>query len=86
MIRQRTMDLRNAPRDKTAERRVLEAARDRLVKSPYRTLRGVSCDLDHGVLRLSGRLPSYYYKQMAQEAVADLHGISQVVNETDVSL
>ena len=39
-----------------------------------------------GVLFLSGRLPSFYQKQLAQEAVAGLAGVAQVINETEVVL
>jgi hypothetical protein len=36
------------------------------------------------VLFLRGPLPTFYLKQLAQEAVARVEGISQVVNETVV--
>jgi osmotically-inducible protein OsmY len=60
------------------------AATDRLSRSPYRSVRGISCEFHRGVLFLRGRLPSYYQKQLAQEAVAGLSGVSQVVNEIEV--
>jgi hypothetical protein len=63
---------------------VAMAASDCLSRSPYRSLRGVSCEFHRGVLFLRGRLPSFYQKQLAQEAVAGLHGVSQVVNEIEV--
>ena len=63
---------------------VTEAARCLLQKSPYGIVRGVSCEYDGGVLVLKGRLPSYYHKQVAQEAVVDLHGVQQVHNEIEV--
>ena len=59
-------------------------ARERLDKSPYTTLRGVACEYRHGVLLLRGQLPSFYHKQLAQEAVARLPGVTQVVNEIEV--
>ena len=40
------------------------------------------CDL--GVLLLKGHLPNFYHKQLAQEAVAWVKGVSQVVNEIEV--
>lgn len=61
-----------------------EAARLRLRSSPYRALRAISCDCSHGVLLLSGRLASFYYKQLAQEAVARVDGVSAVVNRIEV--
>jgi hypothetical protein len=36
------------------------------------------------VLFLRGPLPTFYLKQLAQEAVAGVEGMSQVVNETVV--
>ncbi len=61
-----------------------EAAGECLRNSPYRALRGVRCECDEGVLLLRGRLPSFYHKQLAQEAVARLPGVSQVINEIEV--
>jgi len=47
-------------------------------------VRRVSCEYDGGMLRLHGCLPTFYHKQLAQEAVADLDGVLQVVNQTEV--
>jgi len=55
-----------------------------LEKSPYMTVRNVSCAFEGGVLFLRGRLPSYYHKQLAQEAVAELVGVAEIVNQTEV--
>jgi hypothetical protein len=41
-----------------------------LRSSRYAALKHVSCDYRGGVLLLPGRLPIYYLKQIAQEAVA----------------
>ena len=61
-----------------------EPARDCLQRSPYRPIRSVSCECRQGVLFLRGPLPTFYLKQLAQEAVARVEGILQVVNETVV--
>jgi osmotically-inducible protein OsmY len=63
---------------------VLGQARDRLQANPYTTGKGVSCGWDQGVLRLCGRLPSYYHKQLAQEVVKGLDGVAEVVNDIEV--
>lgn len=42
------------------------------------------CECDDGSLFLRGQVPSYYIKQLAQEAVADMEGVRQVVNEIEV--
>jgi osmotically-inducible protein OsmY len=65
---------------------VTERARERLRQSSHHGLRAVSCEFDRGVLRLRGRLSSFYYKQLAQETVAHLSGVREVVNEVVVSV
>ncbi len=61
-----------------------ELAQDCLRRSPYPAVRRVSCEYCEGVLVLRGRLPSYYHKQVAQEAVARLEGVTGIVNEVEV--
>ena len=61
-----------------------EAARGCLQRSPHFPIRSVSCECRQGVLFLRGPLPTFYLKQLAQETVARVGGISQVVNETVV--
>ena len=41
-------------------------------------------EYDDGMLILHGRLGSYYQKQLAQETVAGVEGVVQVVNEIEV--
>jgi hypothetical protein len=64
--------------------RIAEAANERLRNSPYRPLRDVLCECDWGVLLLRGRLPSFYHKQLAQQAVAGVKGVSQIINQIEV--
>ena len=47
--------------------------------------RGVKCHVADGCLYLSGRLNSWYLKQMAQEAVRDLDGVDEIVNNIRVT-
>jgi osmotically-inducible protein OsmY len=63
---------------------IAEAARRCLRDSRYGALRWISCECDDGVLLLRGHLPSFYLKQHAQEAVAGVEGVTQVVNEIEV--
>jgi osmotically-inducible protein OsmY len=63
---------------------ITEAARARLRTSPYATVRRVSCEYADGVLFLRGPVPSFYHKQLAQETVSRLRGVSEVINETVV--
>ncbi len=63
---------------------IAEAANERLRNSPYRALRKVVCECDQSVLLLRGRLACFFHKQLAQEAVAGVRGVSRVVNEIEV--
>jgi osmotically-inducible protein OsmY len=56
-----------------------------LRRSPYQALKHVACDYHGGVLTLRGRLPTYYLKQRAQEAVAGIGGVGRVANEIEVT-
>ena len=63
---------------------VAQAAKDRLRSNPHWPVRRVSCECDEGRLFLRGRLSSFYHKQLAQEAVSDVDGVTQVINEIEV--
>jgi osmotically-inducible protein OsmY len=63
---------------------IADAARELLRGSPYGSLRTVSCECTDGVLFLRGRLSSFYHKQLAQEVVAGIAGVIQVINEIEV--
>lgn len=80
------MEMRTDCGNHSPAHEVTEAAKDRLRKTPYQALRAISCEYDRGVLLLRGQLPTFYQKQLAQEAVVGLAGVVQVVNETEVAL
>ena len=63
---------------------IAKAARKRLQASPYKFLQGVSCHCKDSVLTLKGHLFTFYEKQIAQEAVFRVEGMTQVVNEIEV--
>jgi osmotically-inducible protein OsmY len=65
---------------------IAETAMECLQDSPYRALRKISCECKDGILFLRGRLFSFHEKQAAQEAVAGIVGMTQVVNEIEVAL
>jgi len=52
--------------------------------SPYNALRRVSCECRCGALVLRGHLFSFHETQFAQESVARVNGVIQVVNEIQV--
>ena len=64
---------------------VVAAAQARLRASSHTSLRTVSCKFDQGVLTLDGHLGSFFQKQLAQEVVADMDGVVQVVNRIEVA-
>jgi osmotically-inducible protein OsmY len=66
-------------------RNMVKMAQNRLRRNGYSGLGAVSCRFERGVLFLRGQLPCYYHKQLAQEAVRGLVGVSQVVNEIEVT-
>jgi hypothetical protein len=83
--RVRSKDLEKAMSVSTSTLRgVNEHVKDRLWDNPYLALRTIAWDYRDGVLTLSGRLPTYYLKQVAQSAVAHVAGIERVVNRIEV--
>ena len=77
--------VKRSDHDCSQEHEIAEAAGYRLRKSSYVEVRDISCQCDQGVLFLRGRLSTFYHKQVAQEAVAGLAGVEQVVNEIEVA-
>jgi osmotically-inducible protein OsmY len=63
---------------------VERAARWRLEASAYAALRTVRCKFQQGKLVLNGRVPTYFHKQLAQEAIRSLPGVTEIVNHVSV--
>ena len=63
---------------------IAELAESRLRSNPYLALKNVSCEYQEGVLILRGCLPTYYLKQVAQEAVASVAGVQHILNQIEV--
>ena len=63
---------------------VLESAQDCFENASHAALRKLTCEFARGVLILRGKVPSYYEKQLAQEAVRKIDGVRQIVNEIEV--
>lgn len=55
-----------------------------LEQHPLHALRSVRCDVLFGRIELSGRVGSYYLKQMAQESIRGACVDLQIVNRVDV--
>jgi osmotically-inducible protein OsmY len=52
-----------------------------LKSSGYAQLRSLECDVEDGVVELSGCVPSFYLKQMAQVVVMRLSTVKEVRNQ-----
>lgn len=69
--------------------RASEIARQRircaLEASGYRALYQIEVHVHEGLVRLSGRVGSYYYKQRATAVVLPLDGVEQLRNELTVA-
>ncbi|MCC6127061.1 MAG: BON domain-containing protein [Pirellulales bacterium] len=76
----------NANRGSRAESagEISAAAKRRIVHEPHLAAQRIWCEFDGARLVLRGQVPSYYCKQLAQEAVADLEGVERIVNEIEV--
>lgn len=70
--------------DRPGRLTVAEAAHRRFEHSCHRQLRQVTCHFHEGALILHGQLPSYYLKQLAQEAVMELEGVEEIINHIAV--
>lgn len=64
---------------------VAEQAENRLRANAYLALKNISCEFHEGVLTLRGCLPSYYLKQVAQEAVVATDGVERIENYIEVA-
>jgi len=69
---------------RTSQASIKDLAERSLHSNPYLALKNISCDYLDGVLFLHGCLPSYYLKQLAQEAVSDLAGVDRIENHIEV--
>lgn len=68
------------PRDAEIEESVLENLRAKSVSFGE----SVACECRDGSLVLTGTLPSYYLKQLAQESAGQVEGVRVVINQVQV--
>ncbi len=68
----------------TASARIEHLVQSRLRGSPYPAIQRLSCDFADGRVVLSGRVRSFFEKQVAQESIADVDGVDQIVNGVEV--
>jgi osmotically-inducible protein OsmY len=62
-----------------------QTAAARLRRAPYHGIRSISFQYHEGVLTLSGRVSSYYLKQVAQALVFPMDGVHQLNNRLHVA-
>lgn len=55
-----------------------------LASSGYPGLQDVQCECDDGLVVLTGAVPSYYLKQVAQTLVGNLVGLTHIENRLEV--
>ena len=85
----RTMDFGRPVRtpaveSRTTDERIADEARRRLCSSSHFHLREMTCDSNCRVLSISGRVPSYYLKQVIQSLLMGIDDVEQLVNDVDV--
>ena len=61
-----------------------DAAKERIRSQPHLAFHRIWCEYAGGRLFLRGQVPSFYYKQLAQEAIAGMAGVDQMVNDIEV--
>ena len=70
--------------ERIADERIADEARRRLCRSSHFHLREMTCDSNCRVLSISGRVPSYYLKQVIQSLLMGIDDVEQLVNDVDV--
>ena len=63
---------------------IITRVRERLRRHSHLRVQRIWCEIDDGRLFLRGQVPSFFYKQLAQEAVQSIAGVGQILNEIEV--
>ncbi len=61
-----------------------EVAKQRVRRQPNLTFQRIWCEYDGGRLFLRGQVPSYYHKQLTQEAITGMEGVDHIANDVEV--
>ena len=70
--------------DLVSKDRVEDDVRDAFEQSPIQGIRNLRVEQSGGSILISGRLCSFYHKQLAQEVVRNISPKSKVVNSVEV--
>ncbi|MEM8864869.1 MAG: BON domain-containing protein [Planctomycetota bacterium] len=60
---------------------IVHEAQHKLKSSSHHFARTVQCDYADGVLKIAGKVPSFYLKQTAQSLIQDIEGVDQIEND-----
>ncbi len=63
---------------------IIAKVRERFRRHSHLRVQRIWCEIDDGRLFLRGQVPSFFYKQLAQEAVQRVVGVGQILNEIEV--
>jgi len=75
---------RNQLRNQDAE--IEQSVIENLREASISVANSIECEYCDGRLVMSGTLPSYYRKQMAQECAAQVEGVRVVINKIQVDI
>lgn len=68
----------------SAEEALTTQLREALAQRSYHGLRTVDINVHEGLVRLTGRVSSYYQKQLATAAVLSLDGVEELTNDLQI--
>ena len=71
--------------DASLDCQIYSAAKTALGTSKYTAVRQLNCRVLAGVVEITGTVPSFYLKQLAQAAVLQLHPLASVRNLVEVN-
>lgn len=74
-----------SPVNSERDRHLQAAAREALSNSPYSQLRQLDCQVDSGVVEITGTVATFYLKQLAQVALMRLDPGGRVRNLIEVT-
>ncbi|MBW3542992.1 MAG: BON domain-containing protein [Planctomycetes bacterium] len=69
---------------RNADQQLIATLRRSLEEAGYSPLRGVRVAASDGCVTLSGRVPTWYMKQVAQEIALGADGVTALANDLEV--
>lgn len=74
----------DSPRAMTRDERLQNSVISELHASAYRPIQTIECHVHEDLVILSGRVPSFYIKQVAQTVVMKIAGVKSIENRLRV--